>query len=327
MKATGPTDTSRWMELLEQHSAQKTLRQLFIPGAHDAATAAITADSPWGSGSQELLGKFPKWLQKWLLKLGGKKLKEAVCAWSRAQGMSITAQLNAGIRYFDLRVARHKDNEFYFTHSLLSGRVSAGLSEFADFLPAHPKEIVILDFQHFYSMSPADHDRFASTLSTKFDYKLIERPGQFAPLSSIWAKNQQVVLLYNGDSEGQQALTAHPKFWDRNKSIRSMWCDKRSHSLGDLHDCLRDEVSNYSTLALNVFFVLQGVLSPDAGMIVAGALHGSPRSLKDLAEKYNTAVVGWFENEWSRFPLNILMIDWVEVGALVHKCIELNSGH
>ena len=53
-----------------------------------------------------------------------------------------------GVRFFDLRVAKHKDSgTMHIVHGLMGKRLSVHLEEIKRFLDAHPKEIVFLYFQ------------------------------------------------------------------------------------------------------------------------------------------------------------------------------------
>ena len=86
--------------------------------------------------------------------------------WSVTQWTGFTTQLQNGIRYFDLRVAfgtkycsqTVPDDAskiygcFYFVHGLYASRVADEFKKIRKFLDEHPKEVVILDFQHFYAM-------------------------------------------------------------------------------------------------------------------------------------------------------------------------------
>lgn len=71
--------------------------------------------------------------------------------WSRTQDASLLEQLSTGIRYFDLRVIhRCEDSLFYFVHGQYAKEVSEELFHIKSFLQDHPKEVVLLDFNHFY---------------------------------------------------------------------------------------------------------------------------------------------------------------------------------
>ena len=74
--------------------------------------------------------------------------------WARAQGQTIAQQLAAGIRYLDLRVEPKGDTP-WIVHTFWSVPVSDVLTQVNDFITQNPKEVVLLDFNHFYDMTPA----------------------------------------------------------------------------------------------------------------------------------------------------------------------------
>jgi hypothetical protein len=83
-----------WMADQKDIIGQRPLRQLVIPGSHDAATYDDPS-CPHGIGT----GGYQCW--------PGGPLE---AAWTQAQSQDITAQLNAGSRYFDLRFT-YADNQ------------------------------------------------------------------------------------------------------------------------------------------------------------------------------------------------------------------------
>ena len=79
-------------------------------------------------------------------------------------------------RYFDLRISLNKsDGKYYFVHGLYCDEIIGPLQDFNDFLNAHPKEVVIFDFQHFYEFSEVDHRNLGLILTTIFGGKFYRR--------------------------------------------------------------------------------------------------------------------------------------------------------
>lgn len=73
------------------------------------------------------------------------------------------------VRYFDLRMAmKPNDTNFYTVHALYGDPVMKELENIKTFLMLHSNEILVLDFQHFYNFSEADHDRLSSVLKSLF---------------------------------------------------------------------------------------------------------------------------------------------------------------
>lgn len=117
---------------------------------------------------------------------------------------NIVEQLNAGIRYFDLRIA-HKQydssNELYFTHVIYTHAtvvvstnklvwfsyfffllsltfpvvLQETLQSVASWLESHPKEIIILACSHFEGLDHKRHEDFIYSLKKIFGSKLCPR--------------------------------------------------------------------------------------------------------------------------------------------------------
>lgn len=120
-------------------------------------------------------------------------------------------QLRTGIRYFDLRVCHVTANEafnrspsFKFTHGLLGGLVEDGLREVNRFLDDHSKEIVLLDFNHFYGFDDQfGHDQLLQLIHEIFGNKLCTTAKTIdeCTLNYLWTNSQQVILLYEENPE------------------------------------------------------------------------------------------------------------------------------
>jgi hypothetical protein len=130
------TDRASWMQdRLDQLGAKK-MKQLFIPGSHDAGMY---------TGGFSTLGK--------------------------TQELSIYGQLAAGQRYFDLRV-EWNDPVFHIHHNGIDGPLlSDVLQEIADFCNEGQKELVVLGFSHFSHFGEPDdptiYDKFVDEVNSK----------------------------------------------------------------------------------------------------------------------------------------------------------------
>jgi len=127
------TDRASWMY---DHLAQlgsKKMKQLYIPGSHDAGMY---------TGGFSTLGK--------------------------TQELSIYGQLAAGQRYFDLRV-EWNDPVFDIHHNGINGpRLSDVLQQIADFCNEGRRELVILDFSHFSHFDDSTiYDKFVTEVNNK----------------------------------------------------------------------------------------------------------------------------------------------------------------
>jgi len=100
-----------------------------------------------------------------LVTLFGVLAKKIVSNWSKTQSLGVDAQLKAGVRYFDIRVSgRPGSSDLFVVHGFYGPTVESCLDSLAAFLDEHCHEIVLLDFNHFYDMDTAAHDRLIKAL-------------------------------------------------------------------------------------------------------------------------------------------------------------------
>jgi GGDEF domain-containing protein len=115
-----------------------------------------------------------------------------------------------GIRYFDLRVCRTIDKNlcskspFTFTHGLLGNLVRDCLEEINEFLNKHTKEIILLDFNHFYDFNNQyGHDQLIHLIHEIFGKKLCTRARTIneCTFNYLWNNKEQVILLYEQNAD------------------------------------------------------------------------------------------------------------------------------
>ena len=126
---------AKWMELsFYPDKSDYRLTDIILPGAHDAGMSVLTAT-------------------------GGQQQGTINDCNTLTQLQDVKAQLNAGIRMFDLRVGSLK-NQFYTKHcasDCMADAIGGGYGEkladivyaVRDFLNDNPKETVLMTFSHF----------------------------------------------------------------------------------------------------------------------------------------------------------------------------------
>lgn len=142
-----------WMRDMQTMFYQKTLKDIVLPGAHDAAMSKLTKN------------------------LGGANANNAI-----TQHLSIYDMLMHGIRYFDLRAATYDNKTFYAIHaSPFNTKTTLGTLDFGalgpsmdeilndvkKFASTHPRELIILSFGHYYYL--VDVPMTTADDSNKFD--------------------------------------------------------------------------------------------------------------------------------------------------------------
>lgn len=128
-------------------------------GAHDSFTEGIKLSSKpdpneTGIATNKYVNLFAKGL---------------VVRMSKTQNVSATTMLNAGVRYFDVRVTK-VDDKYYVCHGYLGKDILDYVKEMVDFLGNHDGEFIVFDLQHFYTADGANYELAKEDYEAFFDY-------------------------------------------------------------------------------------------------------------------------------------------------------------
>ncbi|KAA0713398.1 PI-PLC X domain-containing protein 1 [Triplophysa tibetana] len=196
---------SDWMSELPRGLWDIPLWNLAIPGSHDTMTYCLDQKS-------SVLQSEPKVL-KVLDTLLPCVVRPCIMKWATSQEDSICNQLDSGMRFLDLRIA-HKsqdpDKVFYFAHGIYSlVTVKEALTEVAQWLDQHSKEVVIMAFSAFDGVNLDQHKVLIQFLITTFGRKIC--PNSVTPsLRECWNRAFQVILSYDGS-----AVSVHDELWPK----------------------------------------------------------------------------------------------------------------
>ena len=115
------------------------------------------------------------------------------------QTLNFTEQLEAGIRYLDMRIAKSpRTGHIHVLHAFYGHMLERCLKDINSFLNAHPKECVLLDFNHIYGLSHEEHQQCLKLLCSSFGEKICPCvPFDHITLTSLWAKKHQVIIFYH----------------------------------------------------------------------------------------------------------------------------------
>ncbi|XP_037958757.1 PI-PLC X domain-containing protein 2 isoform X2 [Teleopsis dalmanni] len=240
--------------------------------------------------------------------------------WAKTQAATVVEQLRLGVRYFDLRVCL-KDDDFYYTHAVISMDVTKPLYYIREFLSKQPGETVILDFQHFYDMNAVDHMRLQKMLIQVFGdmlYKPSDGPLLKCTLNYCTKFRKQVIIVYRYNSNA-----LHKDFWP-SKSVYTPWPNVCSIKL--LKEFLQHSLMSRPPTD---GYVTQVVLTPDAKYI---SLRFYSR-LKTTAKRVDRKMIPWISEQipgpyTCRIPkVNILIGDFIELNsaAFCNTIIQLNE--
>lgn len=193
-------DLSNWMKSLPPPIRALSILNVAIPGSHNAMMYSVLKNSPAAPdaprGLEVMNRLFPTCVQNWLL----------------TQSYTIRQQLEHGVRYLDIRTSYHNGG-FMFCHGLFSCDNLQPLEEINAFLQMHPKEVVILDFQHVYNCDRVLHQKYCDTILAIFGKKILPRLGTDLASCSIermTATGKQIIVIYRKYSDELK------QFWGDN---------------------------------------------------------------------------------------------------------------
>lgn len=327
-------DLSKWMSRLPENLTKIPISELTIPGSHDTGTYGLTTEMGIAPDRPDLATNF-------LVRNLPCIALPMIFRWVKTQNLTAAQQLVSGIRYLDVRVGKKVDNiqlscvpcvdlntgmtddevmdTFHFIHGLYGPKLVDLLVEVNTFLDDNPKEIVFIDFQHFYAMHQRDHEVLIKFLSTLFKskvcphHKIEHQNTSKLNLEWLWDKKYQVFIYYRNNKFCPE------QFWP-SLAIPNPWANtiNKSYLIRFLEDKMaeRPEQSMYVT---------QCVLTPTNTFAYRNF---KSSLLKKLAIPCNTLIRSWLETKKSgpKGP-NIVMCDFVEwsSSAIPKLVISLNK--
>jgi hypothetical protein len=317
----------------------KKLRELVIPGTHDSTTYGISSDSVVAPGQDlsDSVNMVPEFLRGAL-----------ITKWAVAQNLTTLEQLNAGVRYLDIRIINRDEpvtkanpvgQTFWTLHSLYSLRFEDVLRDISDFHRANPTEIVIVDLNHFYRMNTSNTPtkRTKSELVLAAFKRLHHLIGRYlrgsiadsnltpnSTLSEFRSRGTPIVVIYNSRTADMIRTQSHVSLepsWSTH-SIVSPWPNVQHVSLVEKH--LAALSASPSVTENGKLVVFQCQISPDTSFITSHVWSGV--GLKYAADRDNPMTSAWIDKtlvEKKQF-LNILIFDFM-TPALASKIISWNE--
>ncbi|XP_076017227.1 PI-PLC X domain-containing protein 2 [Genypterus blacodes] len=298
-----------WMGSLPAKLSVMPLKHLAVPGSHDSFTFWVDIEAPVGPDQKVYV--------KYLATVFSQVAKKVMVKWSMTQNLTFKEQLDAGIRYFDLRVSSKPSQpgkEIYFIHGLFGHKVRDGLVQINSFLDRHSKEVVFLDFNHHYAMEAEHHVYLISMLQEVFGRKLCHNcTVESVTLDYLWEKKYQVIVFYHHPSSH-----GCPVMWPGNK-IPAPWANTtRPTKLTQFLDTTLKERAKQGA-----FHVSQAILTPKVNTVAKGLVWGL-RSY--LVERNLPSIMSWVEAQRpGRDGVNIVTSDFVDLTDFANIVIKLNN--
>ncbi|KAM4701491.1 PI-PLC X domain-containing protein 1 [Discoglossus pictus] len=184
-------ENKQWMSRLPEKLWDIPLYNLSIPGSHDTMTYCLDNTSPVDPQSPTVLCVLEKFAPC--------IARAIILKWSTTQSLSVSEQLDAGIRYLDLRIAHRPDypsHTLCFVHGFFTSvTVEVIFQEILHWLQTHPTEVLILACKNLQELTPELHNQLISSIHQIFGSRLC--PKQEKPtLRNMWKYGYQVIVSY-----------------------------------------------------------------------------------------------------------------------------------
>ncbi|NXU57069.1 PLCX1 protein, partial [Turnix velox] len=283
-------------------------------GSHDTMTYCLDETSTI-SGNESVLVKL---LNKCMPCI----VHPIIMKWSRTQVLTVTEQLEAGVRYLDFRIA-HKANDpsmnLYFVHMVYTTvTVQDILWEVLRWLETHPREVVILACRNFDGLNKRLHRHLITRIKEIFRCKLCPRNVSmrffFPPLRMIHRNSS---LKQSWRYETKQKDWSY-YFNDPQKNEIRSYCSAEQLliSKGYLMHCFLISVSGK-------FFVAGINLTENLRYIL---LHPF-ESLKEMTLQSLPCLKIWIKKQYpgaKKECINIIAGDFIGNDDFIKDVIELN---
>ncbi|PSN32955.1 hypothetical protein C0J52_27537, partial [Blattella germanica] len=302
-------DLENWMTNLPEKLRNISITHLAIPGSHDSATYSIKRFSAVSPDAPPFV--------RHLSKVFGLLVKCIVYKWSITQHSSIEDQLQQGIRYLDLRLATKSENRNAFiVHGMYGANVEEIFEAVNKFLANHNGEIVILDFQHFYSFTEAAHIHLIEKINSYYQKRLCPKSYDFSHVSLQWMNNKgyQIISIYRNKAASEISTLWPSQKW------RTHWPD--TTSLITLFKFLERKLA---TRPLNLGLVTQCVLTPDMKFVLK---HCCSNLREKCSKPCNRAALPWFEKQRpGNDGVNVVICDFVTLSnfPFCRNIVQLND--
>ncbi|KAM6149235.1 PI-PLC X domain-containing protein 1-like [Rhynchocyon petersi] len=304
---TSPGTNADWMSRLCPQLWDVPLHHLSIPGSHDTMTYCLSRKLPVARDQPRVLQVLSRLLPC--------ITRPVILKWSVTQALNVTEQLDAGVRYLDLRVAHMvggPEKNLHFVHMLYTtALVEDTLTEISEWLESHPREVVILACRNFQGMTDELHEYLVSCIHNIFGDMLCPR-GDVPTLRALWDRGQQVLVSY----EDEGSVRRHPELWP---AIPYWWGDKVKTA--DLISYLEAMKSAGRPDAL---FVAGTNLTENLAYVL---VHPS-ESLKTLTLPNLPLLDAWVQEQCpgaGSHCTNIIAGDFIGAGGFVSDVIRLND--
>ena len=286
--------------------------ELHMLGAHDAFTASLNASSEVDAAG---------------VKLGDSGSKGAQSSWgtavinaSKAQSADVVTMLNSGVRYFDVRLSRYKDDgEFYTVHGRISDKFTGdgGIArQIAAWAAAHPGELIVMDFQSLFDIQTDNggatqqswRDLMTKLTADGITQYVTTSNGSISSLTygGLTNNGSRPAIVLFGQVTGTWADSRLINRRDDDGYMRSYHTEKESYN--DLRSALAQEYSSLMDANRDKYYYRFRVMQAQTTPGLLSILFGRANLINDANTNNIKILTDPDYDKWSEI-LPVLMVD------------------
>lgn len=230
-----------------------TLRDLYIPGTHQSAMTPQSVDVQNSKFAIK---------PETLTAVANRLMPRTMRGWVVCQDLSITQQLELGVRYLDLRISYHAgEDTFYLTHRYSGPSLASVLDDIVSFYRTNStrdSELLLLSITSDYDNKNTlvGHEEAYMSLirNHPISQKLVKPEQDVMDLHIDQFGTTPVAILTGGDS-----FTSQPHTYSTAQSYDNTWHNKNTHkeALHAARRSLNDQSQNARQLK-----VVQAIVTP-----------------------------------------------------------------
>lgn len=336
------TDMPNWMAEMGPRFLNAKIGEVFWPGTHDSGAYCQDFDY-----NKVVHHEWARSAATHILNCMGPRVRKVASEWTRTQTMSVRQQLEHGVRYIDLRVARCvKDDCYYIVHSFCGPCLEDVLGEIAEFAGNHEKECILLEVD---PVSEVDHVELHTMFERKLGRLLLRREsssGCFSPISltmSHLIEKGRIVVLYKIPtlcgfidsvlSFWESRFIHAPFVMSLDPTVKEEHqLEKFLHFSSNYHDDARKKHQNLFhfmyALTPTLTDILTGLIVP----VFTQRASDKPGNLEECAQRINPRLTQFIEKVkghikdakcWDMGM--ILSVDFVDDSRLMQHIVSLNN--
>lgn len=302
-------DLSNWMSKKPDLNSARLL-DITLPGTHNSASFDLTTqlnsnDPDYGT------------VEKGTFDIPDAVISQWICGYALTQSLTLSEQLQAGVRFLDLRFDYDgATSQWRAYHFLWGMEMSKLLEQIATFAKAHPKEVIVLQFGTIYNTAVTSEQRqdYANKITNVFAGQLI--PTTTTNMTTVTIGQLQeagtTVMAVVNDNE---IASLSDVLWNDQSAIENTYAP--TDSIDILKTYNEDRLQDFFKVPSNFteLYKLQWILTPSVAYIQQNPLVGN---LYVLAQTANEALTDFkrSSSDDNQQLGNILLIDYVEVSPL-----------